>query len=137
MTSNQIHERIRREIIESGHDTRYKLEAYLFVLSGLEFFLTQVGEKRHVTGQELSRGLLMFAHKQFGPLASKVFKTWGITRTNDLGNIVYNLIGIQVMSKQPEDRLEDFFDVCDIDEFFAGQQDFEVDKNYIKSVKGA
>ena len=137
MTTNQVHDRIRREIIESGQDTRYRLEAYLFVMSGLEFFLTQLGEKRHVTGQELSRGLLLFAHKQFGPLASSIFKNWGIRRTNDMGHIVYNLISIHIMSRQPEDRLEDFFDVCDIDEFFAGQQDYEIDKNYLKSIKGA
>jgi len=137
MTTNQVHDQIRREIIESGRDTRYTIEAYLFVMSGLEFYLARLGEKRHVSGQELSRGLLHFAHKQFGPLAAAVFKSWGVERTNDLGNIVYNLISIHVMSKQPEDRLEDFSDVCDINEFFAGQKDYEIDKNFIKSIKGA
>jgi uncharacterized repeat protein (TIGR04138 family) len=137
MASNQVFEKIRREIIESGRDTRYKLSAYLFVLSGLEFYLTQLGEKRHVKGQELSMGLLTFAHKQFGPLARSVFTYWGINSSDDLGYIVYNLIGIGVMSKQPNDRIEDFFNVTDISQFFAQQESFEVDKNFIKRIKGA
>ena len=137
MASNQIFERIRREIIESGRDARYKLGAYLFALSGLEFYLTQLGEKRHVKGQELSIGLLTFAHKQFGPLARTVFRYWGINASDDIGYIIYNLIGIGIMSKQPDDRLEDFFNVTDLDRFFTEHDSFEVDKNYIKRIKGA
>ena len=137
MAENQVPDKIRHEIIENRNDTRYKLEAYLFIMNGLEFYLTMLGEKRHVTGQELSKGLLLFAHKQFGPLARSVLKHWGINTTDDLGNIVYNLISIQVMSRQPEDSIEDFYHVVDLDAFFASQDDFEVDRNFIKSIKGA
>jgi uncharacterized repeat protein (TIGR04138 family) len=137
MASNQIFDKIRREIIEAGRDSRYKLGAYLFTLSGLEFYLTQLGEKRHVRGQELSIGLLTFAHKQFGPFARSVFRHWGINASDDIGNIVYNLIGIGVMSKQPDDRIEDFHKVTDFDKFFKQQENFEVDKNFIKRIKGA
>ena len=137
MVSDQVPDKIRHEIIENRGDTRYKLEAYLFIMNGLEFYLTMLGEKRHVTGQELSKGLLLFAHKQFGPLARSVLRHWGINKTDDLGNIVYNMISIQVMSRQPEDSIEDFYDVVDLDSFFAGQDDFEIDRNFIKSIKGA
>ena len=41
------------------------------------------------------------------------------------------------MSKQPEDKVEDFYDVFDIPQFFKEKQYFEIDKNYIKSTKGA
>lgn len=137
MVSDPVPDKIRREIIEIRGDTRYKLEAYLFIMNGLEFYLTLLGEKRHVTGQELSKGLLLFAHKQFGPLTRSVLHHWGIDGTDDLGNIVYNLISIQVMSKQPEDSIEDFSNVVELDDFFAGQEDFEIDRNFIKSIKGA
>jgi uncharacterized repeat protein (TIGR04138 family) len=137
MFHNQVHEKIRREIFEARGDRRYKLDAYLFVMSGLEFYFALLGEKRHVTGQELSRGLLTFAHKQFGLLARSVLRHWGINTTDDLGCIVYNLISIQIMSKQPEDRIEDFYNVVSIDEFYAAQDDFEIDRNFIKSIKGA
>jgi uncharacterized repeat protein (TIGR04138 family) len=110
MTSNSIVYKINHEIIDSGRDIRYTTEAYLFVLSGLEFHLTRLGEKRHVTGRSFHSGLLDFAHKQFGPLSRSVFSSLGNhDATDDLGYIVYNLISIGVMSKQPEDKLDDFF----------------------------
>jgi len=137
MASNQVLEKIRQEIIENGRDTRYKVGAYLFILSGLEFHCTRLGEKRHVHGRELSLALLSFAHKQFGPLARSVFSYWGINTTDDFGHIVYNLIVIGVMSKQPEDKIEDFFAVVALDRYFAEQDSFEVDKEYIKKIKGA
>jgi uncharacterized repeat protein (TIGR04138 family) len=137
MAPNQVHEKIRSVLFEERGDMRYKLDAYIFVLNGLEFYLTLIGEKRHITGQEFSRGLLTFAHKQFGPLARSVFRHWGINTTDDLGNIVYNLISIRIMSKQPEDSIEDFFGVVDLDDFFAKQDDFEIDGIFIKSIKGA
>ena len=137
MARNQCFEKIRHDIIESGRDTRYKVDAYLFVLNGLEFHLTRKGEKRHVKGQELSIGLLDFAHKQFGPFARTVLEHWGVTATDDFGYIVYNLIDIGIMSKLPEDRLEDFFKVTDVNRYLSEQESFEVDKEYIKKIKGA
>jgi uncharacterized repeat protein (TIGR04138 family) len=137
MSSDQVPDKIQHEIIEVRGDTRYKLDAYLFIMNGLEFYLTILGEKRHVTGQEFSKGLLLFAHKQFGPLARSVLHHWGIDKTDDLGNIVYNLISIKVMSKQPEDSIEDFSDVVELGAYFAAQEDFEIDRNFIKSIKGA
>lgn len=137
MAQNQIIHKIRHDLIESGRDIRYLIGAYLFVLSGLEFYLTRLGEKRHVTGQELSLSLLDFAHKQFGPLAQSVFSHFGIITTDDLGYIVYNLISLGVMSKQPEDKLEDFFNVTDIRAFFKTRENYEVDKIFIKKIHGA
>ncbi|MBN1602881.1 MAG: hypothetical protein JW915_14830 [Chitinispirillaceae bacterium] len=137
MTTNQILDHIRKEIIVSGYDVRYKIGAYDFVLNGLEFYLAALGEKRHVSGQEFSLGLLNFAQKQFGLLAPSVLTSWGVTRTNDFGQLVYNMIGIGLMSRQPEDNVEDFFDVIDFEEFFKKQEFFEVDTIFIKKVKGA
>jgi uncharacterized repeat protein (TIGR04138 family) len=137
MATNQVREIIRREIIDKGRDSRYRLDAYVFVLDGLEFHLARCGERRHVNGRELSLGLLTFAHKQFGPLARRVLNRWGINATDDFGSIVYNLIGIGVMNKQPEDRQEDFSGVTDFDTFFKGQNCYEVDKDYIKKIRGA
>lgn len=137
MASNQVPEIVLREIFQKQKDTRYKLDAYLFVMNGLEFYLTLLGEKRHVTGQELSKGLLLYAHKQFGALACSVLKDWGIRSAGDFGAIVYNLIDIKVLSKQPDDSIEDFHAAVDFTEFFATQDNFEIDRNFIKSIKGA
>lgn len=137
MAPDQALERIRQEIILSGRDTRYRIEAYAFVLNGLEFYLTKIGEKRHVSGQEFARGLVDFAVKQFGPLAHKVLAGWGIQSTNDLGYVVYNLIDINMMSKQEGDSLEDFFDVLDIKKYCEAQDPFVIDGQYIRSIRGA
>lgn len=137
MAPPQVLDKIRRELIESGRDTRYHLGGYLFVLNGLEFYLMKIGEKRHVTGQEFARGLVEFASSQFGPLAPQVLAYWGIHTTDDLGYIVYNLIDINLMSKQDSDQLGDFFDVVDIRRFCEEQDYFTIDREYIKSIRGA
>jgi uncharacterized repeat protein (TIGR04138 family) len=136
VTTPQVMKKIEDEIV-AEKDTRYKIQAYSFVLSGLEFFLSSLGEKRHVSGQELSKGLLLFALKQFGLMAQDVLRNWGITKTDDFGYMVYNMIEIGVMSRQPEDAVEHFFDVTDFDSFFKVQNYYEIDKNFIKKIKGA
>ena len=137
MAANQVLDRIRGEIIDSGRDSRYRIGGYGFLLNGMEFYLATIGEKRHVTGQELSTGLLIFAKKQFGPLAQSVLRYWGITTTGDLGNIVYNMIDIGILSKQPDDSIEHFFDVEDFNEFFLKEEYFKITPEFIKRIKGA
>ncbi|HEX2959149.1 MAG TPA: Minf_1886 family protein [Chitinispirillaceae bacterium] len=137
MAANQVLDHIRKEIIDSEYDTRYKIGAYDFVLNGLEFYLAGLGEKRHVSGQEFSMGLLQFAQKQFGLLAMSVLNSWGVTKTDDFGHLVYNMIGIGLMSRQPNDAVEDFFDVIEFKTFFDNQEYFEIDTFFIKKVKGA
>ena len=137
MVTPQVLDKIRNEIILSGRDTRYKIEAYSFVLHGLNFHHTKTGEKRHFTGNELAEGLTDFAQKQFGPLAHTVLKYWGIHKTNDLGYIVYNLIDIKLIRKQESDSLEDFFNVLDIKKHLDNKDNYSIDKTYIKSIKGA
>ncbi len=136
MTTPQVMKKIENEIV-AEKDMRYKIQAYSFVLSGLEFYLNSLGEKRHVSGQELSKGLLLFALKQFGLMARDVLRNWGITKTDDFGHMVYNMIEIGVMSRQPDDAVEHFFNVVDFDAFFAVQSYFEIDKDFIKKIKGA
>lgn len=137
MMTPQALDKIRTEIILSGRDTRYSLEAYGFVLRGLNFYHTKSGEKRHFTGQELAKGLIEFAFKQFGLLTQAVLQNWGIQKTDDLGYIVYNLIDIHLIRKQESDSLEDFFNVFDIQEYLDKQDCYQIDTAYIKSIKGA
>jgi uncharacterized repeat protein (TIGR04138 family) len=128
---------IQKRLIDSGRDSRYTIEAYNFVLNGLEFYLTKIGEKRHVTGQELTAGLCEFAQKQFGPLAYRVLTSWGIRESEDFGYLVYNLIECGLMSKRESDSLDDFFNVMNIEDYFKNQDCFTIDPDYIKSIKGA
>jgi uncharacterized repeat protein (TIGR04138 family) len=49
-------------------------------------------------------------------MARTVFARWGIQRTGDFGEIVFNLIAAGLMSKTDEDTREDFRDVYDLDQ---------------------
>ena len=55
---------------------------------------------------------------RFGLTARTVLSHWGVSRTQDLGDIVYHLIDVGLLVSQPQDRLEDFDDVFDFAEAF-------------------
>lgn len=89
-------------------DGRFKPDAYSFVMESLDHTLRGVGEQRHVTAEELLRGLCDHAKERFGLLAHTVFESWGIVSAGDIGRIVYQLVDAGVLSKQESDRYEDF-----------------------------
>ncbi|HSJ04949.1 MAG TPA: Minf_1886 family protein, partial [Verrucomicrobium sp.] len=47
---------------------------------------------------------------QFGPMAAFVIADWGLTCSEDVGNMVYNLIGVGYFGKNETDSVEDFSD---------------------------
>jgi uncharacterized repeat protein (TIGR04138 family) len=54
-------------------------------------------------------------------LASAVLTHWGIHTTEDFGQIVFMLIDVGLLARQPNDRLEDFERVYEFaDVFKAG-----------------
>ena len=138
MSSTELTEKIRQDIIDSGLDDRYRVGAYEFVLTGLDYYQTKLGDKRHVSGQELSKALLVFAHKQFGLLAKSVFDYWGVRTTGDLGCIVYNMIRAGMMGKQPHDSLDDFYDVVNIEAAFEfmDTECVQIDREFVRRMRG-
>ncbi len=52
--------------------------------------------------------MIDLARKEFGLLARLVFRQWGIHRTTDIGEIVFNLIDAGLLSKNESDCREDF-----------------------------
>lgn len=105
-------------------DGRYDAQAYEFVRVGLDHTVKAIKAKgsagglRHVTGKELSEGLRDYSLDQFGPMAMTVLREWGLTKTRDFGEIVYNLIEYNVFSKTESDRQEDFDDIYDFSVVF-------------------
>ena len=51
-------------------------------------------------------------------LARVVLESWNIKSTADFGRIVFGFIDLDMMRKQPEDRVEDFDEVYDFREAF-------------------
>jgi uncharacterized repeat protein (TIGR04138 family) len=105
-------------------DPRYQREAYVFLRDALDFTTKQQKKAkgttvRHVSGPELLEGLRAYALKEFGPMVMTVFDNWGIHSCEDIGNMVFNLIGAGIFGKTEEDSIEDFKNVYDFEEVFV------------------
>lgn len=105
-------------------EPRFTYEAYEFVCQAVTYTQERLGraaendeppEDRHVSGAELLRGGCELALREFGLMASVVFKLWGIRSTDDFGRIVFNLINTEQLSKSDRDDPEDFREVFDLD----------------------
>jgi uncharacterized repeat protein (TIGR04138 family) len=57
--------------------------------------------------------------KEFGPLVVTVFSYWGINRCEDIGHMVFNLIGAGIFGKTDEDSMEDFKSVYTFEDAFV------------------
>ncbi|MCX5708119.1 MAG: hypothetical protein NTY14_03960, partial [Candidatus Omnitrophica bacterium] len=99
-------------------DQRYKPDSYEFVMQALNFTQKEFKKEGHISGQELLEGIRKFALEQYGPMAKTVLQHWGITRTADFGNIVFNMIGQKLLSKTESDTQRDFDDVYDFETAF-------------------
>ena len=105
-------------------DPRYQREAYIFLRDALDFTTKQQKKAkgttvRHVSGPELLEGVRQYALKEFGPMVVTVFDNWGIHSTEDVGHMVFNLIGAGIFGKTDEDSIDDFKNVYDFQEAFV------------------
>ncbi len=106
-------------------DTRYRPEGYIFVLEALEFTAKMLdkpaksGRERHVAGRELLEGARHYAIQEFGPMAMTVLGSWGIARTEDFGEIVFNLVETGKLRKTDEDSKADFANGYDFADAFT------------------
>lgn len=126
-----------------ARDSRYSIEAYLFVLEALRRGhgqkLKELRKQRekerpsrprkragtepegqvepeasgHVTGPELCLAARQLALRHYGSLALRVLAEWGIASTSDIGEIVYNMIASGDLDKMPSDKRSDFDGVFD------------------------
>ena len=107
----QIHRVIKK-------NKQYKFEAYSFVMAALHQTVTKLAKPRHISGQELLEGIRAYALEQYGPMARTVLNYWGIEKTEDFGKIVFALVEVGILRKQPGDKLEDFKEVYKFEEVF-------------------
>ena len=91
-----------------NRDRRYDPESYSFVMAALDFTRKGLNRKGHVSGQELLEGIRGYALEEFGPMARTVLGHWGITTTNDFGEIVFNMLDTGLLGKSEQDSKEDF-----------------------------
>jgi uncharacterized repeat protein (TIGR04138 family) len=122
-----MHHNALAEVVRK--DPRYAYEAYEFVFSALHHTQKMLGRparaqsggeigepQHHVSGTDLVQGIRDLALREFGLMARTVFRLWGISSTDDFGEIVFNLVESNMMSKTDEDRRADFHAVFDFDQ---------------------
>ena len=94
-------------------DARYKRDAYLFVREALDYtqkMMEKSGKEeiRHVTGQELLKGIRAYALDRYGPMAVMLLNEWGVHRCEDFGEIVFNMVDSHLLAKTDKDSRDDF-----------------------------
>ena len=106
----------------------YAVEAFYFVQKGLQVTAIKIhtdtpdGEGKHVSGQQLAKGLRDVAIDRWGLLARTVLASWGVYSTLDFGRIVYAMIDAGLFGRSDTDRLTDFKDVYDFRTAFSEQK---------------
>ena len=101
-------------------DRRYRAEAYDFVREALTYAqeVLQMGRRptrrgspaeleaeSHLTGQQLCEAARVYAQEQFGYMAKTVLNSWGVYSTGDFGEIVYNMIEVEMFKKSGSGHL--------------------------------
>ena len=109
-------------------ESRYDEQAYLFVLSALEYAQTKLDVRRHITAAELAHACRELALDRYGLMARIVLERWGIHSTSDFGEVVFALVDLGFLAKLPSDTREEFSDVYD----FAGafERDYPWNRAY-------
>ena len=132
MTNDQSPQELLQDLCR--RDTRYPFEAYDFVYQALGYVQHEMKKKavtregpNHVTGQQLSEACRDFALQEYGMMAGTVLSSWNIKKTDDIGELVYNLININLMTRTDTDRQEDFNNVYDMKKAFASGFSFTFD----------
>ena len=97
-------------------ESRYAEQAYLFILSALEYAQARLEVRRHISAAELSHACRELALERYGVMARVVLERWGIHATSDIGEVVFALVDLGFLAKLPSDTREDFSGVYD----FAG-----------------
>jgi len=108
------------ELLQSilTRDPRYAADAYIFVRAGLDYTVRRLEKPRHVNGRELLDGIREFALSEFGPMTQTVLNGWGIQRTEDVGEIVFNMVETGLLGKTDKDSRADFANGYSFDEAF-------------------
>ncbi len=100
------------------HDNRYEMEGYNFVLLAFNYTSNKLKLSGHISGKELLGGIKDYALEQYGPMARIVLEHWGITKSSDFGDIVFNLVEFGLLGKSENDSKDDFKGGLDFEEAF-------------------
>ena len=82
----------------------------------------------HISGQDLARKFANLVLNAYGPMSIFVLDSWEIKNTRDIGEMVFDLVGVGLLFFSENDKIEDFDDVFDFHEKFVAP--FDADEPY-------
>jgi len=97
-------------------DPRYQARGYALLMD-VVFFLLREREKS-VSGEEILEEFKERALDQYGPMTYTVLTEWGITCTEDIGEMMFNLTEGRRLNKDSNDTPESFANGYDFKETF-------------------
>jgi len=97
-----------RNIEKLMRKTRYNPQGYGLVLAAVEDAIERSGVRGHISGRELLESVVRLLVQKHGLLASLVLTRWGVTSSEDIGRMVFDLVEAGLLTKRDEDSIQDF-----------------------------
>lgn len=98
-------------------DPRYNARAYALLMDVIHY----LGEGgKHMSSVDIMEEFKERALDQYGPLTYTVLTEWGLKRTEDLGEMMFNLVEGRRVRKDENDTPESFAGGYDFKEVFKG-----------------
>ena len=106
------------------HGRPYADADYFFVLEALDYTIFRHrGQERephrHISCRDLLEGIRHYAREEFGPLAPYAFHSWGVWKTEDFGELVFQMCDGGLLHAQEDDTHAAFEDGFDFSSAFA------------------
>ena len=86
----------------------YSVESYQFISDAVAYTIGKLESHRHVSAAELLEGVREYAFSQYGVVAPQVLRRFGLLNARNVGDVVYLLISVKLLSASPDDSPEDF-----------------------------
>ena len=99
-------------------DSRYDGRAYALLMDVVHYLSGEAD--KHVSGEEILDEFKERALDQYGPIAYTVLTEWGLTCTEDIGEMMFNLTESERIHRDENDTPESFSGGYDFKETFLG-----------------
>lgn len=99
-------------------DPRYQPRAYALLVDVVHYL--SGSEALHVTGEDVLEEFKERTLDLFGPMSYTVLTEWGVTCTEDIGEMMFNLVDGNRIARDDDDSPEAFVGGYDFKEAFLG-----------------
>lgn len=101
-----------------ARDSRYNARAYTLLTDVIRCLSGE--ESKNVSGADILEEFKERALDLYGPMAYTVLTEWGLNCTEDIGEMIFNLVESRRIGKHETDSKEDFVGGYDFKEVFLG-----------------